>query len=67
MDVDRDGFADLVQQANQLTADMDSGLELPRVNRNLHQILEAANRMASRVPHAAHDGRDIKAYVIIID
>ena len=36
--MDVDGFEDLVQQAEQLTAEMDAGGELPRVERNLQQV-----------------------------
>ena len=63
MDVDMAGFGDLVQQAEQLTADMDSGGDLPRVERNLHQIMEAAARMATRAPQLGQDSTDVKAYV----
>ncbi|XP_037093598.1 nuclear pore complex protein Nup93-like [Pollicipes pollicipes] len=35
------GFSDLVQQAGRLTTDMDTSAELPRVERNLKQLLEA--------------------------
>ena len=61
MDVEVGGFSDLVQQAEQLTADMDSGGELPRVERNLHQIMEAAARMATRTPQLGQDSSDVKA------
>ncbi len=61
MEIDIDGFGDLVQQAEQLTAEVDSGGELPRVERNLHQIMEAARRMAHRAPPLAQDSTDIKA------
>ena len=60
MDVDG-GFGDLLQQAQQLTADMDTGMELPRVERNLQQLKEAAQRMASRVPLVAQETTDVKA------
>lgn len=57
------GFGDLVQQAQQLTAQIDSGVELPRVERNLFQILDEAQRMAGRAPAVStHDHTtDIKA------
>ncbi len=61
-----DGFGDLVHQAQQLTADMDSGMELPRVERNLHQIKDAAQRMAARVPLGSQDSADVRAWVIWI-
>ena len=59
--MDPKGFADLVQQAEQLTAEMDSGGELPRVERSLHQIMEAAQRMAARAPLGGQDSTDVKA------
>ena len=60
MDVDS-GFSDLQQQAQQLIADMDTGMELPRVERNLQQLKEVAQRMASRVPLVAQETTDVKA------
>ena len=65
MDVDGDGFGDLVQQAQQLTADMDSGLELPRVERNLFQIRDAAQRMASKAPVVGQESTDVKASLLL--
>jgi nuclear pore complex protein Nup93 len=59
--MDTDDFSDLVQQAHQLTADMDSGLELPKVERNLRQISEMASRMASKGPMLGQDTASIKA------
>ncbi len=61
MDLGMDGFGDLVQQAEQLTAEVDSGSELPRVERNLHQIMEAATRMSKRAPPLAQESTDVKA------
>ena len=66
MDVDTDsGFGELLQQAQQLTADMDGGTELPRVERSLQQLREAASRMAAHAPASvaggAHDSGDVKA------
>ncbi len=61
MEVSMDGFGDLVQQAEQLTAEVDSGAELPRVERNLHQIMEVAQRMAQRAPPLAQEATDVKA------
>ena len=59
--MDMDGFGDLVQQAQQLTADMDSGMELPKVERNLRQISEMAARMASKAPTVGQDVANVKA------
>jgi nuclear pore complex protein Nup93 len=60
MDVDPEGFSDLLQQAEQLTAEMDTGTDLPRVERNLQQVLEAGQRLWSRT-HAIQDSTDVKA------
>ena len=54
-------FGDLLQQAEQLTADMDSGWELPRVERNLHQLAEAGQRLWSQTTGAAGDNAQVKA------
>ena len=56
-----DGFRDLVQKAEQLTAQIDSGGELPRVERNLTQIMEMSQRMAPRAPYGVQDATDVKA------
>ena len=54
-------FGDLLQQAEQLTADMDSGWELPRVERNLHQLAEAGQRLWTQTTGAAGDNAEVKA------
>ncbi|EDO27569.1 predicted protein, partial [Nematostella vectensis] len=54
-------FSDLLQQAEQLTADMDSGWELPRIDRNLHQLAEAGQRLLSRSSTTAGERADVKA------
>ena len=59
--MDTDGFGELLQQAQQLTADMDAGVELPRVDRNLRQISEMAGRMASKAPMTGQDTTSVKA------
>ena len=60
MDIDV-GFGDLVQQAQQLTADMDSGMRLPRIERNLTQLRDAAVRMAAHVPLVSQDSANVNA------
>ena len=55
------GFEELLQQTDQLTAHMDTGSELPRVERNLYQIKEAAQRMAVLSSRPAQDSADVKA------
>lgn len=59
--VEQDDFSDLQQQALQLTADMDTGADLPRVERNLTQILEAGQRLLAKVGPISQDNTDVKA------
>ena len=54
-------FADLLQQAEQLTADIDAGEELPRVRRNLQQIAEAGQRLLDKTSGVLDEGTDVKA------
>ena len=62
MDVSNTGFSDLLQQAELLTADIDGEGELPRVERNLRQIVDAGQQLWSRTTQAASkDACDIKA------
>lgn len=62
MDVtNQNDFSELQQQALQLTADMDSGTDLPRVERNLNQILEAGQRLLAKVGPISQDNTDVKA------
>ncbi|EDO41551.1 predicted protein [Nematostella vectensis] len=58
-------FSDLLQQAEQLTADMDSGWELPRIDRNLHQLAEAGQRLLSRSSTTAGERADVKASILL--
>jgi len=60
MDTDS-GFADLLQQAQQLNANMDTGEALPRVERNLIQIRETASKMAYKAPYCGLESTDVKA------
>uniref|UniRef100_A0A0B7A299 Nuclear pore protein n=1 Tax=Arion vulgaris TaxID=1028688 RepID=A0A0B7A299_9EUPU len=60
---DSEGFTDLLQ-AEQLTADMDSGTDLPHVERNLQQILEAGQRLLTRTP-ASQDNTDVQASILL--
>ena len=59
--METEGFRDLLQQAEQLTADMDSGTDLPHVERNLAQILEAGQRLMTRAAPPSHDATDVQA------
>ena len=67
MEMDMEGFGDLLQQAEQLTADMDNGGELPRVTRNLHQIMEIGDRLWSKTAQVSQDSTDVKAYVVFLE
>ncbi|KAL4234656.1 Nucleoporin nup93 [Mactra antiquata] len=66
MDVDNPSdFSDLQQEALQLTADMDTGTDLPRVGRNLTQILEAGQRLLAKVGPISQDATDVKASILL--
>ncbi|VDI79073.1 Hypothetical predicted protein, partial [Mytilus galloprovincialis] len=65
MDMESDNFSDLQQQAEQLTAEMESGTDLPRVTRNLAQILEAGERLLSKVAPISQDSSDVKASILL--
>lgn len=58
-------FADLLQQAEQLTADIDAGEELPRVRRNLQQIAEAGQRLLDKTSGVLDEGTDVKASILL--
>lgn len=61
-------FADLLQRAEQLTSDMDMGGvggELPRIERNLPQLADAAQRLLSRTQTGASDESDVKASLLL--
>lgn len=61
-----DGFSELLQQAEQLTADIDGPGDLPRVERNLRQILQAGQQLWSRTTQAVgKDTSDIKASILL--
>uniref|UniRef100_A0A2C9L0J0 Nuclear pore protein n=1 Tax=Biomphalaria glabrata TaxID=6526 RepID=A0A2C9L0J0_BIOGL len=63
MNGDTEGFTDLLQQAEQLTAEMDSGTDLPHVERNLQQILEAGQRLLTRTTPVSQDNIDVQARI----
>ena len=54
-------FGDLLQRAEQLTADMDTGGDLPRVERNLPQLAEAGQKLWSKTAGSLSEGSDVKA------
>lgn len=61
LEMDSGGFDDLLHQAQQLTADMDTGDAMPRVERSLFQIRDAAVKMAYKAPYTGRDSSDVKA------
>ena len=65
METDGDDFADLLQQADQLAADAETGSDLPRVARNLNQIYETSQRLVSKVAPISQDSTDVKAWVTV--
>ena len=54
-------FSDLLHRAEQLTADVDTGTELPKIERNLPQLAEASQRLLSKTWTSAGDSSDVKA------
>ncbi|XP_065064334.1 nuclear pore complex protein Nup93-like [Rhopilema esculentum] len=58
-------FGDLLQRAEQLTADMDTGGDLPRVERNLPQLAEAGQRLWSKTASSLSEGSDVKASLLL--
>ncbi|XP_071957772.1 nuclear pore complex protein Nup93-like [Antedon mediterranea] len=61
-----EGFDDLLQQAEQLTAGVDSGSDLPRVERNIHQIVEAGQRLWSKTAQTGQpDTANVKASILL--
>lgn len=54
-------FSKLLQQAEQLTTEIEGNEELPRVERSLGQVLEASQELYSRVIQSG--ANDIQAYV----
>ncbi|KAG1675942.1 Nuclear pore complex protein Nup93 [Nymphon striatum] len=52
------GFTDLLQQAEQLTADMNGEEELPRVKRSLRQIMEVGEQLWTKTAHTGMTSTD---------
>ncbi len=59
-------FGDLLQAAEQLTSEFDpvSTSDLPRVERNLHQIVEAGKQLFAKTSHDA-SSQDVKAAILL--
>lgn len=58
-------FSDLLHRAEQLTADVDTGTELPRIQRNLPQLAEASQRLLSRTLGGVSETSDVKASLLL--
>ena len=59
-------FDDLLHKAEKLTADIDGESELPRIERNLRQLLEAGEQLWSRTStSAARQTNDVRASVLL--
>lgn len=58
-------FSDLLHRAEQLTADVDTGTELPRIERNLPQLAEASQRLLSKTWTNVGEGSDVKASLLL--
>lgn len=66
MEEDSTGFGELLQQAQQLSADIDGYADLPRVQRNLKQILEEGQQLWARTTQLApKDSTDVKASILL--
>ncbi|KAI4502766.1 hypothetical protein M0802_001810 [Mischocyttarus mexicanus] len=55
------GFSELLRSAEQLSAAVEGSEELPQVERNLRQILEASNELWSRVAQTATQDNQVQA------
>ncbi|XP_067934981.1 nuclear pore complex protein Nup93-like [Watersipora subatra] len=61
-----DGFSELLQKAEELCSTFDNDVELPRVERSLHQILDAGQKLWSKSQHAAsEDSVNVKAATLL--
>ena len=61
MNIEGTGFGDLLQQAEQMAAELDIGMDLPRVERNPRQILEECQSLLSQVTPVNKDAMKVKA------
>lgn len=55
------GFSELLRSAEQLSAAVEGNEELPQVERNLRQILEASNELWSRVTQTGTQDNQVQA------
>uniref|UniRef100_S4RD68 Nuclear pore complex protein Nup93 n=1 Tax=Petromyzon marinus TaxID=7757 RepID=S4RD68_PETMA len=64
--MDMEGFGELLQQAEQLAAEIEGVSELPQVERNLQEIQLAGERLRSRtLTRTSHDAADVKASILL--
>ncbi|XP_076633557.1 nuclear pore complex protein Nup93 [Colletes latitarsis] len=59
------GFSELLRSAEQLSAAVEGNEELPQVQRNLRQILEASNELWSRVTQTGTQDNQVQAHLLL--
>ncbi|XP_012524489.1 nuclear pore complex protein Nup93 [Monomorium pharaonis] len=59
------GFSELLRSAEQLSATVEGNEDLPQVERNLRQILEASNELWSRVTQTSTQDNEAQAHVLL--
>lgn len=59
--MDDSGFSELLRSAEQLSAAVEGNEELPQVERNLRQILDASNELWSRVTQTGTQDNQVQA------
>lgn len=55
------GFSELLRSAEQLSAAVEGNEDLPQVERNLRQLLEASNELWSRVTQTSTQDNEAQA------
>ncbi|KAJ7312147.1 hypothetical protein JRQ81_006491 [Phrynocephalus forsythii] len=66
LQMDAEGFGELLQQAEQLAAETEGIAELPHVERNLQEIQQAGERLRSRtLTRTSQETADVKASVLL--
>ncbi|XP_063234645.1 nuclear pore complex protein Nup93-like isoform X2 [Bacillus rossius redtenbacheri] len=58
-------FNELLQAAEQLSAEVEGTTELPKVERTLRQVLEASNELWSRVAQSGTGTEDVQAHLLL--
>ena len=59
------GFSELLRSAEQLSAAVEGNEELPQVERNLRQILDASNELWSRVTQTGTQDNQVQAHLFL--